>query len=84
VAQLLGYRRVHLDPGETVVVEFVVPPARLAFTDRRGERVVEPGELKLWVGPSCAEPETEASVDLAGAVHRVGAADERWTSTTLR
>ncbi len=84
VAQLLGYRRVRLEPGEAVVVEFVVPPARLAFTDRRGERVVEPGELRLWVGPSCAEPETEASVDLAGAVHRVGIADERWTSTSLR
>ncbi|WP_218052712.1 glycoside hydrolase family 3 N-terminal domain-containing protein, partial [Cellulomonas algicola] len=70
VAQLLGYQRVHLERGQTAVVELVVPAARLAFTDRSGERVVEPGDLDLWVGPSCAERETQARVTLTGDVHR--------------
>ena len=35
VAQLLGYARVALEAGERTVVQFRVPSARLAFTDRR-------------------------------------------------
>jgi len=50
VAQLLGYARVELSPGESRRVSFDVPSARLAFTDRRGVRVVEPGEIEVWVG----------------------------------
>jgi len=83
VAQLLGYRRVELDPGESAVVEFAVPPARLAFTDRRGDKVVEPGAWQLWVGPSATQRETEAAVELAGDVYRVSLDDERWTSTVV-
>ncbi|MDC7120945.1 glycoside hydrolase family 3 C-terminal domain-containing protein [Cellulomonas fimi] len=84
VAQLLGYQRVHLERGQTAVVELVVPAARLAFTDRTGERVVEPGDLDLWVGPSCAERETQARVTLTGGVHRLTPADGRWTATVVR
>ena len=61
-----------------------VPAARLAFTDRSGARVVEPGDLELWVGPSCAERETQARVTLTGAVHRITADDCRWTATVVR
>ncbi|AEE46850.1 glycoside hydrolase family 3 N-terminal domain-containing protein [Cellulomonas fimi] len=84
VAQLLGYQRVHLERGQTAVVELVVPAARLAFTDRTGERVVEPGDLELWVGPSCAERETQTRVTLTGGVHRITADDARWTSSVVR
>lgn len=60
VAQLLGYARVDLEPGERAEVSFRVPTARLAFSDRSMRRVVEPGGIQLWVGPSCAERETES------------------------
>lgn len=83
VAQLLGYSRVDLAPGQCAEVEFTVPPARLAFTNRAGDRVVEPGEFQLWVGGSCAERETEARVELTGAVHVVGIDVERWTSASV-
>jgi beta-glucosidase len=79
VAQLLGYLRVDLAAGESVTVEFTVPPARLAFTNRTGDKVVEPGEWELWVGSSCADRETGMSVELAGDVYRVELADERLT-----
>jgi beta-glucosidase len=82
VAQLLGYHRVELAPGQSVDVELVVPAQRLAFTDRSGRRVVEPGELRVWVGPSCAEREVESSVDLAGETYPVTLDDERWTRVT--
>ena len=82
VAQLLGYHRVELAPGQSVDVELTVPAARLAFTDRSGRRVVEPGELRVWVGPSCAEREVEASVELAGETYAVTLDDARWTHAT--
>ncbi len=58
VAQLVGYARVALEAGERVVVQFHVPSARLAFADRRGVRIVEAGDIELWVGGSCDERET--------------------------
>jgi beta-glucosidase len=44
--------------------------------------VVEPGELELWVGGSCADRATEACVVLGGEVYAVGLGDERWTVAT--
>ena len=83
VAQLLGYARVDLDPGESVVVRLDVPTARLAFSDRSMVRVVEPGEVELWVGPSCAEKETTASVTITGPVHEVTLSDARTVRTEV-
>lgn len=83
VAQLLGYHRLELAPGQSADVELAVPAARLAFTDRSGRRVVEPGELTVWVGPSCAERDVEASVVLTGETYAVTTADPRWTGVTV-
>jgi beta-glucosidase len=77
VAQLLGYRRVALGSGESVVVRFQVPTTRLAFSDRSMVRIVEPGEVELGVGGSCAEKETMTTITVAGPVHRVTANDPR-------
>jgi beta-glucosidase len=82
VAQLLGYRRVHLEPGESVIVEFVVPTTRLAFTDRQYRRVVEPGDVELWVGTATAR-DTQTRTTLTGPVHAITAASPRWTTTAL-
>ena len=83
VAQLLGYHRVDLQPGEEVTVHFEVPTARLAFTGLRQERIVEPGLVELWVGPSCASRETATQIDILGAVHRVTPADGRYVRSTV-
>lgn len=80
VAQLLAFERVELEPGQEAVVRFTVPTARLAFSDARLQRIVEPGSIELWVGPNCDERETESSVVLVGDVHRVTPLDPR-TST---
>ncbi|KRD41210.1 beta-glucosidase [Cellulomonas sp. Root930] len=83
VAQLVGYRRVRLEPGESTVVTFSVPTTRLAFSGRDLARVVEPGDVDLWVGPSCAERETEGRLTLTGPVHRVGVDAPRWTTVSV-
>ncbi|MDW4573760.1 glycoside hydrolase family 3 N-terminal domain-containing protein [Microbacterium sp. M3] len=83
VAQLLAYQRVALGPGETATVEFTVPASRLAFTGRDGRRIVEPGAIELWVGPSCAERETETRIELTGPVHAVTAEDARVATATV-
>ncbi|WP_106816481.1 beta-xylosidase/alpha-l-arabinosidase [Microbacterium timonense] len=77
VAQLLAYQRVTLEPGASATVTFAVPAARLAFTGRDGHRIVEPGDVDLWVGPSCAERETEVRIGLTGPVQPVTAQSGR-------
>lgn len=83
VAQLLAYERVALEPGEEVVVRFSVPTTRLAFSDRRMVRIVEPGEIRLWVGASCVDEETTASLVLTGVVHDVVPTDRRTATARL-
>lgn len=84
VAQLVGYTRITLDAGQEAVVEFDVPTTRLAFTGRDGRRIVEPGEVELWVGASCADRETTAAIEITGPVHAVTEADRRLTEVGIR
>ncbi len=84
VAQLLGFHRLHLEAGESAEVAFTVAPARLAFTDRSGRRVVEPGELQVWAGGCVDDRAGATSVTLTGGVHVVTPRDERWTMTQSR
>ena len=55
VRELKGFRRITLDPGETTTVEFVLDGAELSFHNQLLERVTEPGEFHVWVGPNAAE-----------------------------
>ncbi|RIV41237.1 beta-xylosidase/alpha-l-arabinosidase [Micromonospora radicis] len=82
VAQLLGYQRVHLEPGRSVTVELSVPTTRLAFTDRTFTRIVEPGDVELWVGTS-AHRAVEARTTLVGAPAEITIASPRWTTSRL-
>jgi Glycosyl hydrolase family 3 C-terminal domain/Fibronectin type III-like domain len=84
VVQLLGYARVHLEPGQSADVAFDVPTHRLAFTDRRMARVVEPGTVRLFVGRNCADPVLTAEVELTGPVHEVSTADRRVVGVQIR
>jgi beta-glucosidase len=62
VAQLLGYARVDLAAGESRRVTFRVPTTRLAFSDRRMVRVVEPGEVQVWVASHSSASAVAAEV----------------------
>ncbi|MEN5073330.1 glycoside hydrolase family 3 N-terminal domain-containing protein [Isoptericola cucumis] len=81
VVQLLAYRRVELAAGESVVVTFQVPTARLAFTDRRMARVVEAGDVEVWAGSHAAATATVAPDDVqettGGAITSARPAEKR-------
>ena len=52
VKELVGFRRVRVEPGEKVGVEFALDVTQFAALDRDLERVVEPGEVEILVGTS--------------------------------
>lgn len=60
VVQLLGYTRVDLGPGQSARVTFSVPTTRFAFTDRRLVRIVEPGDVEVWVASHSAASTSSA------------------------
>lgn len=47
---LQGFKRIHLKPGETQVVEFILQPRQLARIDGKNQFVVEPGGFEIAVG----------------------------------
>ena len=75
VVQLLGYARVELRRGESTRIEFSIPSTRLAFSDSRMVRIVEPGDVEVWVGSHAAasarSTSTEASTGGAIVSDRV-------------
>lgn len=80
---LVGVARVALAPGQTRRVAFEIPPCRLAFTDERLRRVVEPGEFRFAVGGSSAECPVSATVTLAGAVAEQARGEHRETTVSV-
>jgi beta-glucosidase len=66
VRALLGFAKVHLEPGEEATVTFDVHTDRLAFTGLDGNRIVEPGDILLYAGPSSTDTPAEAVVTLVG------------------
>ncbi len=83
VAQLLAYARVDLEPEESATVRLRVPTGRLAFSDLSMRRVVEPGDITVWIGRSCADRVLEGTVTLTGEVHPVELSDPRWSSADV-
>jgi len=55
VAELRGFRRVTLQPGETRTVTFDVGPEHLAYHGPDMKRVVEPGRFDIMVGGSSTD-----------------------------
>lgn len=53
--ELKAYRRVPLAAGESRTVRFAVPVRELSIVNAAGERVVEPGEFELLIGPNARE-----------------------------
>lgn len=64
VRELKAFRRVTLEPGERTTVTFRLTPASFEMWNDRMERVVEPGDFEVMVGPN--------SVDLTTATLAIG------------
>ena len=52
VKELAGFQRVTLQPGETKTVQITLRPESFALWNRDMQRVVEPGEFTIMVGPN--------------------------------
>lgn len=70
--QLLGFARVSLEPGSEAQVSFRVHADRTAYTTPGMQRIVEPGELEVFVGTSSKDLPCSGSVLLTGGVRVVG------------
>ncbi|RNL83041.1 beta-xylosidase/alpha-l-arabinosidase [Halostreptopolyspora alba] len=69
--QLVGYARVHLEPGAARRVEFVVHADLASYTVAPGRRIVEAGDLDLALAASSADVRHTARVRLSGASRTV-------------
>jgi len=47
---LAGFKRVHLNPGETQKVQITIPNRNLSYVDESGTRRISPGTVPVWVG----------------------------------
>ena len=52
VRELKGFRRVRVEPGQTVTVGFELHTDDLAFFGQNMELMTEPGEFHVWIGGS--------------------------------
>ena len=64
VKQLRGFRRVSLEPGQKVTVDFALRPEDLSLLDINMNPTVEPGVFDLMVGANSAET-TSVALEVA-------------------
>jgi beta-glucosidase len=50
IRALAGFKRVHLEPGATQFVSFVLGPRDLSIVDPIGRRLIPTGPVELWLG----------------------------------
>jgi beta-glucosidase len=72
---LRGFERIALDPGESRRLTFGLTARDLSLIDERGQRVLEPGRFRIYVGGSQPDPRSvelmagaplEAELELSG------------------
>jgi beta-glucosidase len=72
VQQLIAAPRVDLAPGTTRTVVIDLPADATSYTGRAGRRIVEPGEVELWVGASSRDIRARLAARLTGPRREVG------------
>jgi beta-glucosidase len=67
---LRGFQRIHLLPGETKTVSFVLRPDDLALWDRGMHFVVEPGKFRVMIGSSSEDIRLHAEFEVVARSSR--------------
>jgi beta-xylosidase len=71
VQELVGFKRVGLEPGATCTVTFTVEMRQLGFYNRQMEFVVEPGNIDVMIGSSSADVRLTGAFEITGDVVNV-------------
>ena len=61
--ELKGFSRLELAPGEEKTVSFDITKDMLSFTGKDGQRVLEPGAFRIYIGADC-ETENAAEIEV--------------------
>ena len=72
VQQLIAAPRIDLAPGTTCTVTIDLPADATSYTGRAGRRIVEPGEVELWIGASSRDIRARLAARLVGPPRQVG------------
>jgi beta-glucosidase len=83
VAQLVGFARVPLSPGQTRRVVFRLDASQLAFHDRELRLIVEPGRFKIMVGASSADIRLEGHFAVVGKLRELRMMDRVATAVEV-
>ncbi|MEL7121860.1 MAG: glycoside hydrolase family 3 N-terminal domain-containing protein, partial [Bacteroidota bacterium] len=57
---LKAFQRVHIPSGKTQMVEFEITPEMMQMVNEKGERLIEAGEFKVYIGGSSPSEVNEA------------------------
>ncbi len=52
ITELKGFQRIHLRPGESKALRFVISPEMLSMLDKDLKSVIEPGDFRIMIGAS--------------------------------
>lgn len=78
---LVAFQRVMLEAGEAARFEVDVPASMFALWDDRDGWIIEPGDLRFYIGGSSAKTPLQTRVTLTGDVANLGAATRGLRST---
>ncbi|WP_377273366.1 beta-glucosidase [Peterkaempfera sp. SMS 1(5)a] len=84
VQQLADFAGVRLDPGQERRVAFRLHADRFAYTGLDGDRIVEPGEIRLMLGASSADIRLAAEIELTGPERRLDSVGRRLAAAARR
>ena len=68
VKQLRGFKRVYLEPNQSVRVTFTLSANQLAFYDRNMNFALEPGKINLMLGSSSSDIRLRDELEVSGKV----------------
>ena len=72
VKELKGFKRIHLDPGQTQTVVFHLDARQLGFYNQEMAFVVEPGNFEVFIGSSSEDIRVAGKFSVVGEITEIG------------
>ncbi|WP_227006049.1 beta-glucosidase BglX [Marinifilum sp. N1E240] len=64
VKELKGFEKIHLEMGESQIVNFTIDRSTIEFLGLNKQSIVEPGKFRLWIGSHSADEVLSAEFEL--------------------